>query len=54
MNKCNHKLKYNKEEDYIFCIECGKQQGMNTYINTPYMPLYPNLPQYPTYVTCIN
>lgn len=26
MNKqCNHKLKHNEEQDYIFCTECGNR-----------------------------
>lgn len=49
---CIHKLKYNKEKDYVFCTECGKKWKINDYIpyTFPICPTFP-YPNYPTYWT---
>ena len=34
---CNHKLKYNEKQDWVFCEKCGKQWS-NQKMDTAFVP----------------
>jgi len=53
---CSHELKLNKEEDFVFCIKCGKSwKNKIEYVLTPITPnTTPIIPNNPYYTPTIN